>query len=421
MAKKAAVPVTEGLIQLDPAVILMDDNPRYGLRNVDALAESILAQGGIIEPVEVEPIQAPNGDGKLYRLTVGFRRVAAIEHLNKTAGAGLLVPAIVHTTSDATDRLKRQLAENMERENQSPMDMAISIKKLQDLGMSRAEIRVLYAPSSSKKSGKSTMMSNSMYHKLLRLLEFPEGIQDKIHDGRIGIAGAFALIDVPAAKRKEVVDSIEADRKKLMEREEKEEEKYLNQEKKTAEEKEKQETLRKTLEIAEKDNDEAAAVLAEADKVATAAFTEFKAKHDTKEETKKASESFKAATAALKAAEKAAETAKNVYDKHFQTFTRAQEAEAERAAKLKESKAAKATPSKEVVGSAEVKEAAKKTGASTTVIALTLKELREAIGEVALPGGNPKVQAIGAAYRSMSLGELTPAQLCKALEKIVGK
>src|SRR5207249_5746573 len=54
----------------------------------------------------------------------------SVEKLNKEQGAGLTVPAIVRPLADDTLRLKHQLTENMDRENQSPMDQAVAIDKL---------------------------------------------------------------------------------------------------------------------------------------------------------------------------------------------------------------------------------------------------------------------------------------------------
>src|ERR1700690_1387594 len=102
MAKKQAQ--EEGLLQLDPAIVLADDNTRFNLKDsrISSLAESIVAQNGVMEPVEVEPIE--NANGYKYRLTTGYYRLAAVKQLN-VSGAGLTIPALVHKTADATDRL----------------------------------------------------------------------------------------------------------------------------------------------------------------------------------------------------------------------------------------------------------------------------------------------------------------------------
>src|SRR6266852_77829 len=142
---------TGALLHLDPAVILADENTRFNLKEsrIQSLAESILTQGGVMEPVEVEKITpdmevaVPNG--QKYRLTVGAYRHAAVTLLNKTQAAGLLLPAIIRPAGTPAERLRRQLAENMERENQSPMDQAIAIRKLLQVGLDKMAVRTIFA------------------------------------------------------------------------------------------------------------------------------------------------------------------------------------------------------------------------------------------------------------------------------------
>jgi hypothetical protein len=45
-------------VQLDPSKVLADDNTRFNLKatRIASLAENIIEQGGVIEPVEVEPL-----------------------------------------------------------------------------------------------------------------------------------------------------------------------------------------------------------------------------------------------------------------------------------------------------------------------------------------------------------------------------
>src|ERR1700724_1215332 len=94
------------MIQLDPVAILADDNTRYGLKQsrIESLAKSIIDRGEVLEPIEVEPL-AEASNGHSYRLTTGFYRLAAVQHLNTTQAAGLTIPAIVRPVPTPQERL----------------------------------------------------------------------------------------------------------------------------------------------------------------------------------------------------------------------------------------------------------------------------------------------------------------------------
>ena len=288
---------TEGLQQLDPSVILADSNSRFGLKplRVESLKLSILQEGGVMTPVEVEPLEKPV-DGHLYRLTAGFYRHAAVTELNEKDSAGLTLPAIVKPLGDETVRLKRQLAENMERENQSPMDKAVAIKRLVDAGVPRIEIRKIFSTPGGRKGLVVQIASNSFINMTLSFLDLPKAIQEKIHDGRVGVAAAYELTKVNPEKRAAVLERAEADRIKAIEAEEKDEQKFLDSEKKAQEAREKEakaaedlKAAQAAIESAKKDSEELLKVAAEKYQAAKTAKGEEKAMAD---EALKAAESF---------------------------------------------------------------------------------------------------------------------------------
>ena len=214
--------VVEGLQQLDPGVILADENSRFGLKRLrlDTLVQSSLEMGGVNTPVEVEPLDTPV-DGKQYRLTAGFYRHAAVSELNDKQAAGLTLPAIVKPIGDAGLRLRRQLAENMERENQSPMDKAIAIKKLVDLSVPKVEIRKIFSTPGGRKGLVLQPASNAFINMTLSFLDLPKAVQEKIHDGRVGVAAAYELTKVHPEKRAAVLERAEQERIKTIEAEDK--------------------------------------------------------------------------------------------------------------------------------------------------------------------------------------------------------
>lgn len=421
MAKKAATQEA-GLLQLDPAVVLADDNTRFNLQEsrITSLADSIVAQGGVMVPVEVEPLSAADANGHKYRLTTGFYRHAAVSLLNNTQAAGLTLPAIVHTTANPTDRLKRQLVENMERENQSPMDQAVAIKKLLDAGIPKIEVRQIFARPGRGKGNKAAPASNSFINMTLSFLDLPKKAQTKIHAGLIGVAAAYQLTKVPADQRDAVLEKVEADRQKAIEAEEREEERLLSAEKKQAEAGEKKEKLLATLKDAEAKFTQAQADLEMATVKATEAYKASKQKYDTVPERKAAATAFKEAEQARKVTEADTNAAQSTYEKALKAHTQFEQVEAEKATKVKEAKAAKApAKTKATVSDKEVQQAAKSTGAATGAVMLKAIDMRKLVADLALPGGDEKVRAIGEAFRQCFAGITTDKELYRALVKIV--
>lgn len=418
--------VETGLLQLDPAVVLANDNTRFNLKEsrIQSLADSIIAQGGVMEPVEVEPITGESENGFKYRLTTGFYRHAAVKLLNTTQAAGLTLPALAHTIANPTDRLKRQLVENMERENQSPMDQAIAIQKLLAIGIPKMEVREIFARPGRGKGNKTQPASNSFINMMLSFLELTKPVQEKIHQGIIGVAAAYQLTKVAPEQRAAVLERIEAERQKQIESEEKEEERLLAQEKKQAELAEKETKLTETLQLAEDEYNTAKQALELATTKATEAYAISKKKYDTAPERKAAATAFRDAEQVRKVAETDCNAAQAIYEKALQASTKHTELVAEKAKKLKEARAT-TKAAKDTVSDKDVQQAAQATGATTTkgapsgAVMLNASEMRKVVAELALPGGHDKVRAIGAAFQKCFLGEDTGKDLYRNLVKIV--
>jgi ParB/RepB/Spo0J family partition protein len=418
MAKAKEVSSGE-LVRLDPAVILADSNTRYGLKQsrVDSLAKSILERGEVLEPVEVEPL-AETRNGQKYRLTTGFYRLAAVATLNLT-GAGLTVPAIVRPIPTPQERLRRQLAENMERENQSPMDQAVAIKSLLDSGLTKMEVREIFARPGGRKGNKVQPASNSFINMTMSFLDLPKAIQEKIHDGRVGVAAAYELTKVPAEKRATVLERAENERQKALEQEEKDEEKLLAQEKKQAEEKEARDKALGEVQAAEKKVADAKALLEEKTRAAGLAYDISKSKLPDAKAKKEAASNFKKAEQDRQVAEADLIAAQKNHEALNLKFEKREKLIAEKAAKLKQARATApagaAAQKGEAVGPGDVKKAASKEGVSTSYVPLNASEMRKTVSELALPGGNPKVVAIGQALVRCFAGETTDKELYREL------
>jgi ParB family chromosome partitioning protein len=409
---------------LDPGVILADDNTRYGLKQsrIESLAKSIVERGGVLEPVEVELLQ-PASNGHQYRLTTGFYRHAAVTNLNTTQAAGLTIPAIVRPMPTAQERLRRQLAENMERENQSPMDTAVAIRRLMDSGLSRMEIREIFSRPGGRKGNKLQPASNSFLNIHLNMLDLPKGIQTKIHEGLVGTAAAIELTKVPAEKRSAVLEAAENARQRDLEREERDEEKLLAQEKKVTEERKKRDELateaQKATELAATTLATFNAAVATTSQLHTASI----GKHPDAASKKAARKAFVDSEKQRLVAEADNVAAQEKAEAAQKKLTEYDTRVATKAAALKAAKATAptgATKKGDAVGPQDVKKAAKEAGATTTAVPLNKAEIIKLVTALALPGGSANVISIAKVLIRAFAGELTEDQTNKELIRIVG-
>lgn len=415
------------LVHLDPTKILADDNSRFSLKpyRIQQRKAEILAAGGVNTPVEVEPLAKGSNNGYTHRLTAGFYRHAAVLEINKEGG-DLKIPAIPYAPKDNAERLRRQLSENMDRENQSPMDIAVAIKKLMAVGLSRTEIRALFARPGGKKAVALVPASNAFINMMLSFLDLPKAIQTKIHDGRIGVAAAYQLTKLSKEEQESVLAEIEAARLKALEKEEAQEQRDAKAEQREAAEAEKAAAVEaKAKELRDAVTETAAAKKAAADnlKAAQKALTEASkvpANFLTmpKEQQKPLAEALKAAKTAHRDAEKLFSEATKAADK------------AERAAKVldKTPKAKETKPAPEKaaktaskpVGPREVKKAAKAVGAKVEPTALTLPEVKENLE--ALAGSSLEgVAGIASTILDLIAGKLNVDQVEKALAVATGE
>lgn len=409
--------MTSTLQWLDPTEILAEDNSRFGLKKIRVarLAEDILAAGGVQVPVEVEAMEADEA-GHTHRLISGFYRHAAVTKLNEQ-GAGLKLPVFLRDV-EGSARIKTQVRENVEREGLSPMDEAVTIRRLLDSGVPRSEIAKTFARPSGRKGLVMQPASNAFLNMTMSFLDLPKAIQEKIHDGRVGVAAAYELTKVPPDKRQLVLDRAEKDRQALLDREEREEAKYVTAETKA------QAAQTKAQELAAL-ADQTAAELAEAQvwaKTCKTALRDAKGlvKHATSdEEMDLAHEHIKAAETDLKGAEKLVESKQKALGK-----VKGRAADAEETAEEAAERLGAATSGKKAkaIGAAEVKAAAQQEGAQGSgSTALSAKQMRGVVSDLALGGSYPKVQEIGVLFLKCFDGILTDDQLYSALAVVTGE
>lgn len=409
---------TNQTINVQPSELMVVSNIRFALKasRVNSLAESIKQFGRVHTNLKVEPLPEPGPKGEKYAVREGHYRLAAVQKLNKE-GAGLTLPVTVEEPTEGVERLRYQISENLDRENLSPMDMALAFSQLLETGMSKVEVRQLFL-----RNGKGKVVvpiSNATLNIYLSFLEFPKAIQTKIHEGSLGVADAYKLTTKPKELWQPILDKAEADRVALIEADDKLEEKFLADEQKRidaeAKAKADQEALvqaEKLVATAKEEGQTRLDAAAEAYKLAQAAKG--------KEAKDKATEHFKAKEADAKVAEKAISDATAQVEKLRKKVEAQATLAAERKKKLEESRKEAIEAAKKKGGKLDIdKAAAKVTG--TGSVALTAAEMRKLIETISLPGSFPKVEKIGKALAKAFAGITTDSQLTSELGWITGE
>lgn len=155
---------------------------------LEELTASIRAQG-VIQPVVVREVGL--GD---YELIAGERRWRA------SRKAGLAeIPAVIRSVSDEA-ALAMGLIENIQRQELDPIEEARGLKRLID------EFALTH-----EAAAEAVGRSRSAVSNLLRLLALPEPVQQMLHDGRLEMGHARALLPLPVLEQISLAQQIAAD------------------------------------------------------------------------------------------------------------------------------------------------------------------------------------------------------------------
>ena len=156
-------------------------NPYQPRGRIDetALKELVasIRSSGLLQPVVVRPRLGG------YELIAGERRWRAVRELGWTK-----IPAIVKDVDDRT-LLTLALVENLQRDDLSPIEQAVSYQRLMDeFQASQAEIARLVG------KDRSTVAN------MLRLLRLPPEVRTMVDDGRLAEGHARALLGLSDSK-----------------------------------------------------------------------------------------------------------------------------------------------------------------------------------------------------------------------------
>jgi ParB family chromosome partitioning protein len=153
-------------------------NPFQPRRDVDpaALEElvSSIKQAGLLQPVVVR--RAPEGNGA-YELIAGERRLRACQQLGWER-----IPAVQREADDRT-LLTLALIENLQRDDLSPVDEARGYERL------IAEFNLTQQDVADAVGRDRSTVANA-----LRLLKLPEAVLAMLHEGKLSVGHARALL-----------------------------------------------------------------------------------------------------------------------------------------------------------------------------------------------------------------------------------
>jgi ParB family chromosome partitioning protein len=155
---------------------------RFDETQLTELSQSIAASG-VVQPIVVRQLSAPNGQVK-YQLITGERRWLASRKAGKAT-----IPAIVRQASDE-QTLEMTIVENLQRADLNPMEQARAYQRLShDFKMTQEQMAT--------RTGKE----RASVANFIRLLRLPEPIQHKVEAGDLSFGHARTLLalDSPEA------------------------------------------------------------------------------------------------------------------------------------------------------------------------------------------------------------------------------
>lgn len=152
---------------------------------IEELADSI-KKYGLLQPI----VLIKDGDG--YILVAGERRLRA----TKLLGEELIKAIVVDYSKD--DLREYALIENIQREDLNPIEVAYSLQSLiEEHGYTHEEL------------ANAISKSRSYVTNLLRILNLPEFVHDKIKRGVLSVGHAKVLLGLDDELLKKVIDEIE--------------------------------------------------------------------------------------------------------------------------------------------------------------------------------------------------------------------
>jgi ParB family transcriptional regulator, chromosome partitioning protein len=156
--------------------------PRMDMRpeTLSTLADSIRAQG-VVQPIVVRPIGAADDHGvQRYEIIAGERRWRAAQQAGLTD-----IPAIIRQVPDDA-AIAMALIENIQRENLNPLEEGRALERLiSEFGLTHQQ------------AADAVGRSRAAVSNLLRLLELPPEVCERLEKRELEMGHARALLGLP--------------------------------------------------------------------------------------------------------------------------------------------------------------------------------------------------------------------------------
>jgi ParB family chromosome partitioning protein len=160
--------------------------PRMDMRpeTLSTLADSIRAQG-VVQPIVVRPIGAADDRGvQRYEIIAGERRWRAAQQAGLTD-----IPAIIRQVPDDA-AIAMALIENIQRENLNPLEEGRALERLiSEFGLTHQQ------------AADAVGRSRAAVSNLLRLLELPPEVCERLERRELEMGHARALLGLPHKKQ----------------------------------------------------------------------------------------------------------------------------------------------------------------------------------------------------------------------------
>src|SRR5580658_7206781 len=160
--------------------------PRLDMRpeTLSSLAESIKAQG-VVQPIVVRPVGEPDEHGvQRYEIIAGERRWRAAQQAGLTE-----IPAVIrHAADDAV--IAMALIENIQREDLNPLEEGRALERLiSEFGLTHQQ------------AADAVGRSRAAVSNLLRLLELPPEVCERLERRELEMGHARALLGLPQRRQ----------------------------------------------------------------------------------------------------------------------------------------------------------------------------------------------------------------------------
>jgi ParB family chromosome partitioning protein len=160
--------------------------PRMDMRpeTLSTLADSIRSQG-VVQPIVVRPIGAPDDRGvQRYEIIAGERRWRAAQQAGLTE-----IPAIIRQVPDDA-AIAMALIENIQRENLNPLEEGRALERLiSEFGLTHQQ------------AADAVGRSRAAVSNLLRLLELPPEVCERLEKRELEMGHARALLGLPQRRQ----------------------------------------------------------------------------------------------------------------------------------------------------------------------------------------------------------------------------